>query len=128
VTGDDGEGPIDEIAVKASLQRLDALAAAHPELVGPTGPDNLEVWAALLAADEKGQTDMASESTTQVAFRFPDGLVARIDRHVERMKVATPGIDFSRADAVRSLLTRVLDEVEADAPAAKSPRPAKRRG
>ena len=56
---------------------------------------------------------MAAEQTTQVAFRFPDPLVKRIDRHAQRMEQATPGVTFSRADAVRSLLTRALDEAEA---------------
>jgi len=110
MTADDDE-PIDEVAAQAALRRLDAVAAKHPELLGLRGPKNVDAWAALLAADEKG-SDMASEPTTQVAFRFPDALVERLDRHVERMKAATPGIDFSRADAVRSLLTRALDEVE----------------
>jgi len=34
---DDDERPIDEVAVAASLRRLDALVVQHPELVGPTG-------------------------------------------------------------------------------------------
>jgi len=58
------------------------------------------------------RTDMAKEPTTQVAFRLPDSLIARLDRHVERMTKEHPGLDFSRADAVRSLLTRALDEIE----------------
>jgi len=51
---------------------------------------------------------MAKEPTTQVAFRLPDGLIARLDRHVERVAKEHPGLDLSRADAVRSLLTRAL--------------------
>ena len=57
---------------------------------------------------------MAKEHTTQVAFRLPDSLIARLDRHTERMTKEHPGLDFSRADAVRSLLTRALDQVEGD--------------
>jgi Arc/MetJ-type ribon-helix-helix transcriptional regulator len=61
---------------------------------------------------------MSKDPTTQVAFRLPDSLIARLDRHVERMGKAHPGLDFSRADAVRSLRTRTLDEIEgASAPA-----------
>jgi hypothetical protein len=55
---------------------------------------------------------MAKEPTTQVAFRLPDSLITRLDRHVERMTKEHPGLDFSRADAVRSLLTRALDQIE----------------
>lgn len=55
---------------------------------------------------------MAREKTTQVAFRLPDSLLQRLDRHVERMNSENPGLEFSRADAARSLLTRSLDAVE----------------
>jgi hypothetical protein len=85
--------------------------AQHPELVGPTGLDNVNDWIETLETDEKG-SQMSKEPTTQVAFRLPDGLIARLDRHVERMGKEHPGLDFSRADAVRSLLTRALDQVE----------------
>jgi hypothetical protein len=44
--------------------------------------------------------------------RRPDSLIARLDRHVERMSKENPGLDFTRVDAVRSLLTRALDEIE----------------
>lgn len=50
--------------------------------------------------------------TTQVAFRFTVELIDRIDHHVERMRAATPGVEYNRADAVRSLLTTALDAVE----------------
>jgi hypothetical protein len=61
-----------------------------PELVGPTGPDNVNDWIETLEADEKG-SQMTKEPTTQVAFRLPDGLIARLDRHVERMGKSTRG-------------------------------------
>jgi hypothetical protein len=108
---DDDEGPIDEVAAAAALRRLDATIAKYPELVGPTGPDNVNAWIETLKSIEEG-ADMAKEPTTQVAFRLPDSLIARLDRHVERMGKEHPGLDFSRADAVRSLLTRALDQIE----------------
>jgi hypothetical protein len=37
---------------------------------------------------------------------------SRIARHVERMSKEHPGLDFTRTDAVRSLLTRALDQIE----------------
>jgi hypothetical protein len=108
---DDDEGPIDEVAAAAALRRLDATIAKYPELVGPTGPDNVSAWMETLESIEEG-TDMAKEPTTQVAFRLPDSLIARLDRHVERMSQENPGLDFTRVDAVRSLLTRALDQIE----------------
>ena len=107
---DDDEEPIDEVAAAAALRRLDATIAKYPELVGPTGPDNVSAWIETLKSIEEGT--MAKEPTTQVAFRLPDSLLARLDRHVERMTKEHPGLDFSRADAVRSLLTRALDQIE----------------
>ena len=108
---DDDDQPVDEVAVAAALRRLDAIIAKHPELVGPTGPDNVSAWMEMLEALEEG-SEMAKEPTTQVAFRLPDSLIARLDRHVERMGKEHPGLDFTRADAVRSLLTRALDQIE----------------
>ncbi len=52
------------------------------------------------------------QPTTQLAFRLPDSLIQRLDRHVERMAKELPGLEFTRVDAVRSLLTRALDEIE----------------
>lgn len=56
---------------------------------------------------------MPKEPTTQVAFRLSDRLIARVDRHAKRLGKAERGVEFSRADAVRDLLTRALDVVEA---------------
>jgi hypothetical protein len=115
---DDDDQPIDEVGLAAARRRLDAIIAKHPELVGPTGPDNVSDWIETLKSIEEG-TDMAKEPTTQVAFRLPDTLIARLDRHVERMTKEHPGLDFSRADAVRSLLTRALDQIEGPSAPAK---------
>jgi hypothetical protein len=54
------------------------------------------------------------EPTTQVAFRLADRLLSRIDRHVKRMSKEERGVEFTRVDAVRDLLTRALDAVEED--------------
>lgn len=53
-----------------------------------------------------------TEPTTQVAFRLPDRLVARIDRHIKRLAKDQRGVTFTRTDAIRDLLTRALDRVE----------------
>lgn len=52
------------------------------------------------------------ETTTQLAFRLPDSLVARVDAYAKRLNAATPGLDVTRTDAVRALLTQALDRVE----------------
>lgn len=53
------------------------------------------------------------EPTTQVAFRLATRLIERIDRHVERMARENPGVEFTRVDAVRVLLSRALEAAEA---------------
>jgi hypothetical protein len=58
------------------------------------------------------QLRMPSEPTTQVAFRLPDRLLARIDRHAKRLAKEQRGVQFTRTDAIRDLLSRALDEVE----------------
>ena len=56
---------------------------------------------------------MGKQTTKQVAFRLPEILLERLDRHAERMSKDHPGLEFTRVDALRTLLTRALDEVEA---------------
>jgi predicted DNA-binding protein len=63
-----------------------------------------------------------SKRYVQVAFRLPPDLVQRLDAYAERMGSAFPGLAFNRADAVRTLLTRALDEEDARSV------PAKRKG
>ena len=48
----------------------------------------------------------------QVAFRLESTLIARIDRHAERLASSVPGLVFSRSDAVRALLSEALRMVE----------------
>lgn len=51
-------------------------------------------------------------ATKQVAFRLEEELLARLDRYAERLAAENPGMRFTRADALRVLLTRALDEAE----------------
>lgn len=50
--------------------------------------------------------------TQQTAFRLPRELLKRLDAHVEQLRREQPGMTISRADAVRVLLGRALDEAE----------------
>ncbi|MBI5493757.1 MAG: hypothetical protein HY904_01955 [Deltaproteobacteria bacterium] len=105
--------PVDLDAVRASRKRLRALAAAHPQLRGEPGANNVSGWEATLATEE------ARMATQQVGIRLPEELVARLDQHVERMRAAQPGLEVTRADAVRVLLTKALD-AEGGKPAART--------
>lgn len=44
-------------------------------------------------------------NTKQTAFRLPKELVNDLDKYAAQMKRENPGMRFSRADAVRVLLT-----------------------
>ena len=55
---------------------------------------------------------MPSEPTTQVAFRLSDRLLERIDRHARRLGKGQRGVQFTRTDSIRALLSRALDLVE----------------
>ena len=48
-----------------------------------------------------------------IPFRLPADLVKRLDKHAERMQAEQPGLQVTRADALRVLLTEALDRVEA---------------
>ena len=50
-----------------------------------------------------------AEKTVQVAFRFSESLVRRLDAEARRMSQESPGMQVTRADVVRVLLTRGLD-------------------
>ncbi len=103
---------IDWAAVALARQRLDRIKNEHPELVGPA---DAEQWTATLAEDE------AMAETQQVAFRLPADLVKRLDRHAKRLEEAAPGMTFTRADVVRVLLTKGLDEAETKAKRSSKP-------
>ena len=63
---------------------------------------------------------MDHQTTQQTAFRLPTELLGRLDRYAERLREEQPGISITRADVVRLLLTRSLDEAEARRPQNKS--------
>jgi hypothetical protein len=51
-------------------------------------------------------------ATKQVAFRLDEKLLKRVDSHAKRMGQTTPGLEFSRVDAVRFLLTHALNDLK----------------
>ena len=48
----------------------------------------------------------------QLVVRLPSGLVGRVDAFAEHMRAELPGVRFARAEAVRVLLTRALDQMK----------------
>ncbi len=57
----------------------------------------------------------AHGNDSQLVVRLPAALVGRVDRFAEHMRAELPGARFARAEAVRVLLTRALDQVSAKA-------------
>jgi hypothetical protein len=104
---------IDWGRVRGARQQLDKLALEHPELLGPPSTENRRGWEHdLEEIMGRGTESALGGETMQVAFRLPAKLVARLDQHVERMRRLSPGVAFTRADAVRSLLTVALTTAE----------------
>lgn len=58
----------------------------------------------------------------QTAFRLTVELLARLDRYAEHLQREHPGLTITRTDALRMILSRVLDEFEA-----KSAKPSRKR-
>lgn len=53
----------------------------------------------------------AAGNDSQLVVRLPGALVGRVDQYAARMRRELPGVRFARAEAVRVLLTRALDNV-----------------
>lgn len=53
-----------------------------------------------------------SDHDAQLVVRLPRELVERLDAYAARMREELPGAKFKRAEAVRVLLTRALDDAE----------------
>ena len=50
------------------------------------------------------------ETMDTLAVRIPDDLVERIDNYCDRLHADLPGLNISRADAIRQLITVGLRE------------------
>jgi hypothetical protein len=61
-------------------------------------------------------------ATVQVSLLLPQEVLDGLDRHVERMRAARPGVDFNRSDAAQTLLTSALAKLEAPKPKLHKPR------
>lgn len=45
-------------------------------------------------------------------IRLDPTMLKRLDKHAERMRLATPGLRATRSDALRTLLSEALDRAE----------------
>ena len=55
-----------------------------------------------------GSVRHAAEALRQVTFRLTPGLIRRLDDYARQLTTTTPGLSFTRVDAVRFLLERAL--------------------
>ena len=53
-----------------------------------------------------------NDATNQVVIRFDSTALERIEKHVERLRRAAPGLAVTRAAAIRSLVLTALDTAE----------------
>ena len=60
----------------------------------------------------KAKRGLDGHQDAQLVVRLPQELLDRLDAYAERMRTEMPGARFKRAEAVRVLLTRSLDESE----------------
>ena len=112
--------PVDLEVTRDALEKLEAIARQHPELVGHTSPHNVEDWIAVLQNLEDDMTGLK-----QLGIRWPEDLVERIDAYVEKARKERLGLRFSRSDAIRELVERGLAE-EGFGPRVKRTRSKKR--
>ena len=53
-----------------------------------------------------------NETMDTLAVRLPDDLVARVEKHIKTLRAQLPGLNVSRADAIRQLLIIGLEAEE----------------
>ncbi len=61
----------------------------------------------------KSLKNVRGTNDSQLVVRLPGTLVDRVDDFAEHMRSELPGVRFARAEAVRVLLTRALDQLKA---------------
>lgn len=49
-----------------------------------------------------------AEETAVVSIRLPLDLVRRLDEYADELRSVTPGVNVTRTDAARAILTRAL--------------------
>jgi hypothetical protein len=70
------------------------------------------VIARMAVRKRKPEPSSRVNNDSQLVVRLPGSLVGRVDAFAERMRDELPGVRFARAEAVRVLLTRALDQLK----------------
>jgi hypothetical protein len=100
---------IDIVAVARARAGLGEAVRRWPHLVGPEAQERLGVY-----VEEQGEDDMARKNEptekTQIAVRLDADLIARLD--AVAAKLSRPGLDVTRADAIRVALEAGLRAIE----------------
>lgn len=78
-------------------------------MLNATTPDPVPLGGATLADP---MATRRTERTVQTAVRFPASWLPRLERIAERL--SSPGIDVSQASAIRAVMARGLDALEAE--------------
>lgn len=58
-----------------------------------------------------------AEETAVVSIRLPVDLVRRLDEYADELRAVTPGVNVTRTDAARAILTRALSGSKPKKPA-----------
>ena len=93
--------------IRAGLAKLDALVEAHPELTSPEAQARLTAW----LQTEETQHMPVSE---KIFVRMDPELVNTIEQYAERMRAEHPGFHPTRSDAIRALLYKAIEQMQAE--------------
>jgi len=103
------QGRIDWTAVRQARTRLAQLAHEHPELTGPSSPENVEAWQDALRQEETRMVpNKPATMTEHTAIRLPPHLLEHVDAYRDQVAKAS-GFRPSRADVFRLALERFLE-------------------
>jgi hypothetical protein len=97
--------PVDVEVVRSAPRNHERVAEEHPELLEDSVAGGQVETVAKIEEVEMGKT-------IQVGVRFPTEIVAAIDRfaaeETAKLRANLPGLELSRADAIRVLTTAAL--------------------
>lgn len=121
---------VDLKAVRGALSTLDALALAHPHLVGrAAGAADVAAWVRelepILGAESEIMTVRTKGDARRhpVNIRMPVELLERLDWYAERLAALT-GLEVSRSDALRHALGKALAQAAIEFPKLEAARAA----
>jgi hypothetical protein len=65
------------------------------------------------------KSQIKQPSSQQIAIRMPSTLLERIDAFAEQLKLRSPGLRITRADAIRVMIENALAQSELSNPSSK---------